>query len=424
MIYKRVILIYLVLINYLYALDARMEIIKTKSNIPQVIVSISAESIKNNLAIKIKDLIEKDLSVSGHFRLPSYKYTTNFNQNPNFGQLKENNIDMFLNISIKNIDTNSLIAQVRLYDVNSNSLVLNKAYSTASLDRFPFLSHKIAITVNDYLGAPTIEWMDNLVIFSRYKDARKGEIVISDYTLTYQKIIISGGLNIFPKWSDKMQESFYYTSLSEDMPVLMKYNLFTGKSERIISSDGMVVCSDISIINSQIILTMAINSQPEIYTYDIRDRIKRRITKYKGIDVGGSFVENNEKIVFVSDRLKSPNIFAKTIGQKGVERLVYHGKNNSQCTTYNNYIVYSSRESSNEFGRNAFNLYLISTDSDFIRRLTSTGRNQFPKFSQDGDSVLFIKTHKGKSYLGIIRLNYNKSFLFPLKSGKLQSIDW
>jgi TolB protein len=37
---------------------------------------------------------------------------------------------------------------------------------------------------------------------------------------------------------------------------------------------------------------------------------------------------------------------------------------------------------------------------------------------------LFIKNYKGKSYLGIIRLNYNKSFLFPLKSGKLQSIDW
>jgi TolB protein len=208
------------------------------------------------------------------------------------------------------------------------------------------------------------------------------------------------------------------------IPVLKKHNLYTTSSTNIISSDGMVVCSDISQQTSKIILTMAPNSQPDIYIYDLKTKIKSRLTKYKGIDVGGSFVENDTKIVFISDRLKKPNIFAKTIGQKGVERLVYHGKNNSQCTTFNNYIVYSSRESNNEFGRNAFNLYLISSQSDFIRRLTTTGRNQFPKFSQDGDSILFIKSYKNKSYLGIIRLNYNKSFLFPLKSGKLQSIDW
>ena len=71
-----------------------------------------------------------------------------------------------------------------------------------------------------------------------------------------------------------------------------------------------------------------------------------------------------------------------------------------------------------------FNLYLISTQSESIRRLTTQGVNQFPKFSQDGESILFIKNYNDKSYLGIIRLNYSKSFLFSLKSGKLQSIDW
>jgi TolB protein len=139
--------------------------------------------------------------------------------------------------------------------------------------------------------------------------------------------------------------------------------------------------------------------------------------------VGGSFIENDTKIVFVSDRLKYPNIFAKKIGQRGVERLIYHGKNNSQSSTHGDYIVYSSRETDNEFGDNVFNLYLMSTYSDYVRRLTTSGRNQFPKFSSNGESILFIKNDT-KSYLGIIRLNYNKSFLFPLKSGKLQSIDW
>ena len=129
-------------------------------------------------------------------------------------------------------------------------------------------------------------------------------------------------------------------------------------------------------------------------------------------------------MVFVSDRLKRPNIFAKSINGKAVERMVYHGRNNSSATTYNDMIVYSSRDSNSEFGGNTFNLYMISTKSSFIKRLTSSGINQFAKFSSDGESVLFTKKHKGRSYLGILRLSYDKTHLFPLKVGKLQSIDW
>jgi TolB protein len=108
----------------------------------------------------------------------------------------------------------------------------------------------------------------------------------------------------------------------------------------------------------------------------------------------------------------------------GIEQLVYYGKNNNSCSSFENYIVYSSRETENEFSSNTFNLHLISTDTNFVRRLTATGINQFPKFSSDGESILFIKHFKDQSSLGIIRLNYNKSFLFPLNVGKIQSIDW
>lgn len=59
-----------------------------------------------------------------------------------------------------------------------------------------------------------------------------------------------------------------------------------------------------------------------------------------------------------------------------------------------------------------------------MKRLTSSGINQFPKFSTDGETLLFIKTYAGESSVGIIRLNYNKSFLFPLTGGRIQSIDW
>ena len=422
---KNIIIVYFILTTFLFAIDARMEIIKKRSNIPKINIAISKESVDNKIVYKIKELIKKDLEVSGHFRnSKNITNTYSFNDSPVYLFLQKKNLDLFLNLKSDVDKFGHIIIHTKLYDINSNKLVLSKAYSSSSADRYPFLAHKISIEINKYLNAPSIKWMDKLIIFAKYLNSKQSEIVISDYTLTYQKSVVKGGLNIFPKWANLNQDAFYYTSYSGLLPVLKKQNLYTGKVRKIISSDGMVVNSDVSKISSKIILTLAPNSQPDIYVYDTKKKLKTRITKYKGIDVGGNFVENDTKIVFVSDRLKYPNIFAKKLGQKGVERLVYHGKNNSQSTTYNNYIVYASRESGNEFGRNVFNLYLISTQSDFIRRLTSNGRNQFPKFSEDGDSILYIKNKKGKSYLGIIRINYNKSFLFPLKVGKLQSIDW
>jgi len=401
-----------------------MEIVKNKSNLPTISVVAANDSYKyKSIDTKILKLIQKDLQVSSHFNDNPITIETEFIEMPKYKSLKDNGIDLYLVFQVTQDVQKRYIVNIKLYDVNTSNIVLNKSYATTTFDRHVFLAHKIAIDVNRYLKAPPIDWMDKFVIFSRYLDSKTSEIVIADYTLSYQKVVVKGGLNIFPKWASSEQNAFYYTSYKGLTPALMKQNLYTNRLETILSSDGMIVCSDVSDDGTKLVLTMAPNSQPDIYVYNTITKIKTRITKYSGIDIGGNFVENDSKIVFVSDRLKYPNIFAKKIGQNGVERMIYHGRNNSQCTTSDDYIVYSSRETDNEFGSNVFNLYLISTKSDYVRRLTTNGRNQFPKFSSNGESILFIKT-TDKSYLGIIRVNYNKSFLFPLKTGKLQSIDW
>jgi TolB protein len=413
----------IIFLNSIFAIDAKMEIIKQNQSLPSI--SINIASIDNkNLALEIKKILEQDLLISGHFLTSNINYNIDFDSEPNYTTLEKKSIDLFSNIILYKSGVSGIKLHLKLYDINSKKLILNKIFNTSNKNKYPFLSHRVAISINKKFNAPSIDWMDRFVLFSKYTASKKSEIIISDYTLTYQQVITKGGLNVFPKWADSSQNSFYYTSYRTGTPTLIKQNIYTAKKEIITSSEGMIVCSDVSSDGKKLLLTMAPNSQPDIYIYNLEDKIKRRITKYKGIDVSGSFVENDTKVVFVSDRLRYPNIFAKKIGYRGVERLVYHGKNNSACSAYKNYIVYSSRETNNEFGKNSFNLYLISTTSDFIRRLTTTGVNQFPKFSADGETILFIKRYNGKSYLNLTRLNYNKSFKFTLKSGKLQSIDW
>jgi TolB protein len=278
--------------------------------------------------------------------------------------------------------------------------------------------------INEKLKLPSIKWMDRLVVFARYVGAKQSQILISDYTLTYKKVIIQGGLNLFPKWANKDQNAFYYTAYDNGLPTLYKYDLYSASKTKLTSSPGMLVCSDVSSDGLKLLLTMTTNDQPDIYLYDVVSGQKRRITSFKGIEVNGSFVDNEQKVVFVSDALGYPNIFAVNIDGSGFEQMVFHGKNNNTCSTSGKYIVYSSREGSSEFGRNVFNLYLMSTTSDYVRKLTATGKNLYPRFANDGETVMFIKEFQRQSALGVIRLNANRSYLFPLKVGKIQSLDW
>lgn len=422
----RLLILFSFFITTLFAqVDANLEIVKKANTIPKIVVSVSSDTNEISTLSRIKEVISKDFIVSGHFDVVSNDLVAvNYNDIPDIIRLSNAGIDLYLNLSAQRNDNGSYTLFTKLYDVNSQSLVLEKNYTTMKENRYPFLAHRTAISVNDHFKAPSIAWMDKFVVFSVYNGSKKADIMIGDYTLNFKKRIVSGGLNIFPKWADSTQKSIYYTSYNYEKPTLVKLNIFSSKKEIIMQSDGMIVASDISVDGSKLLITASPNNQPDIYFYDTNSKKSVKVTSYSGIDVGGQFIENDSKIVFVSDRLGYPNIFSKSIYSKGVERLVFHSRNNSSATSFNDNIVYVSRENDNELANRSFNLYLMSTKSDDLKRLTSSGINQFPKFSEDGESLLFIKNFNNISSLGIIRLNFNKSYLFPLDNKKIQSIDW
>jgi len=408
-----------------YPIDATLKVLKRNFYVPKIYIEdYSSDLVAKYIRVKIAKLIVGDFTVSGHMKAVENKLTTFFDKHPDYTMAKKNKIDLVLKYKVVLRKDDSLKIQINIFDVNDKDIAYSKTYITSNKSRYPFLVHNLTIDLNNHLNAPSIEWMQKFVIFSKYKNAKTSNIMIADYTLSYQKTIIQGGLNIFPKWSSSKQQSFYYTKAIKK-PTLYKVDIYTGKQKKILSSEGMIIASDVSKDEENILITMAPDDQADIYMYNIESKRLTQITKYKGIDVSGNFIDNDEKVVFVSDRLGTPNIFMKRLDKRAkTEILINHGKNNNSVTTFGNYIVYVSRERKEDFRRTRFNLYLISTKTDYIRALTSNGVNQFPKFSSDGESIIFIKHYKNQSSIGIIRLNYNESYLFPLKKGKIQSIDW
>ncbi len=405
-----------------FAVDATLEVVKKVEYAPKIVVENCSSDVNKGVGDRVSRVLFFDLRVSTHF---DAKESGCVAGEPNYVEYKQKGYDMVAKVK-SSVQGDKLYSELKLYDVNANRLVYDNAQSpfeVADAKRYPFLSHELAIVINNSIKAPSVDWMRKYVIFAKQAGPGKTEIVLSDYTLSFQMSIAKGGLYVFPKWANKEQTAIYYTEYLRK-PTLMYYDIYKGEKRKIIESDGMLACSDVSADDSKLLLTMAPAAQPDVYLYDVNTKKAQLITNYGGIDVSGHFLDDEKRVVFVSDRMGGPNIFAQTIGGSGVEKLTGHGKNNSTCSAFGNYVVYSSRETDNEFGRNTFNLYLISTKSDYIRRLTASGVNQFPKFSSDGESILFIKHDDHESALGIIRLNGNKEFITPLKVSKIQSIDW
>lgn len=400
----------------LWAVDATLKIEKDVEQRSRIAL-IDGSALGNQTFFHI---LLSDFKISGHFLVDKIHHQGTFSSNyllPLF-QSRE----YVLKYTFSQEQGSHL--GIRLLRVRDNKEVFHKSYTIPSRGKYPFLAHKAVSDINHFLHYQPIDWINRYVVFSRYTTPRKSEIVLADYTMTYQRVLIRGGLNLFPQWADKKQTSLYYTSYNEMLPTLYLLNIYNGRKEKVLSSEGMLVCSDVSADGSKLLLTMAPEGQADIYEWNRYTHQKRRLTHFHGIDVNGKYLAGEQQFIFVSNRLGSANIFKKALGGAGVSKAVYHGRNNNACDTYGNEIVYISRESNHAFKSNLFNLYYTTLSGAETKPLTSTGNNQFPRFSMDGSVVQFIKRRGASSSIGYINLKSHQSLLFPLSGKKIQSIDW
>jgi len=361
-----------------------------------------------------------DFKISGHFLADTKHHKGEVGSNFVSPALK--NKEYIVKYNLTQSSGSKLI--VRLLKASTGSEVFKKSYGIPGKAKVAFLIHKAVSDMNKALKYPDISWINRYIVYATYTSSGRSEIRLSDYSFSYRKTIIKGGLNLFPKWADKAQRHIYYTSYKGLRPTLYKLNIYSGAKSKIISSEGMLVCSDVSANGSKLLLTMAPHGQADIYELNLASGTKKRVTKFSGIDVNGRYSQNENSVVFVSNRLGYPNVFKKSLHSSSASQVVYHGRSNNACDAYGNKVIYSSRESSSTFGDNKFNIYLTTLGRSSTRPLTTTGANQFPRFSKDGAVVLFLKQRAKRTSIGYMNLTSFQSLLFPFNGNKIQSIDW
>lgn len=414
----KIVFFFLTLIQLTWGADATLEVVKGVEGVaPLAIEDGSPQS--NELSRNFTKMLAADMHVVSLFSVDESYAVAPFDALTPAASHKD--AQYLLRYRLTAEGASGLKADIRL--LQNGSELFSKTYILKQNEMAVFLSHTIAYDINAKMGGSPIDWIKRKVLFIRLTSPRHSEIIAADYTLSYQKVIVKGGMYGFAKWANREQTDLYYTSLSDFKPTIYKMNLLSAQKEKVLSSDGMAVCSDVSEDGKRILVTLAPEGQPDIYLFDTVSGNKTRITDYSGIDVNGQFLGDGS-IAFVSNRFGYPNIFSVRPNSSAINQLVYQGKNNSSLSSYKNFLVYKARENSTNFAGNTFNLHLLSLNSGNVKRLTASGENDFPRFSPDGEAILYIKQEGARSSIGVIRFGVNKSFAFPLKIGRIQSIDW
>ena len=281
-------------------------------------------------------LLIKDFNIGNQFEIDSKLTLENYDDN-----IKDNYGDQDYSVKYR-FNRKLNILDIKLIDRVSNKIILEKEYNSTIENKYPFLIHRAVSDIFKALKLIDISWINRYLIFSKFISHFETEIWISDYTLTFKKPILERGINIFPKWSNAEQTSFYFTSYNALIPNIYRYNIESGYKTKIAESNGIIICSDVSEDYRKLILSMSPNGQSDIYELNIIRNEFKKITRNKEIDINGKYINKN-KILFLSNRFKKIDIFLKYINkEKDATKIIFDRQEHSSMDVQNSTLIYLS----------------------------------------------------------------------------------
>ncbi len=203
-------------------------------------------------------------------------------------------------------------------------------------------------------------------------------------------------ITLSPAWSSN-GKYLAYTSYENGKPDIFVKNLKNGKVDVVSSKKGTNITPAWLPGKDLLGASLSYKGYQGIYlltrTGKIRKRLTRKWSKW-GIDVSPSFSPDGKKMVFVSKRAGTPQLFIKDLSSGNVRRLTYQGKYNTSpsWSPTGDKIAYSSSVD----GR--FEIFVVGTDGrDPVQLTRDSGDNESPSWSPDGSLIAFSSTREGSS---------------------------
>ncbi|MBN2420551.1 MAG: PD40 domain-containing protein, partial [Deltaproteobacteria bacterium] len=230
------------------------------------------------------------------------------------------------------------------------------------------------------------------------------EIYICDFDgYNIKKLTSDKSIALFPRWSPK-GDGFSFTSYKEGNMKLYYMDLATGNMNRV-SGGREGISSSWSHDGKGLDLTMRENGNADIYNVSPDGKIIKKLTRHWGDDLSPSRSPDNKKMVFVSDRSGTPQVYIKDLVTESEERITFDFKEcASPVWSTSNKIAFVA------ITEGIHDIYTMDPDGRGIKMLTQgNGNNEEPCWSPDGRYIVFSSSRSGGYHLYIMNANgYNQ----------------
>ncbi len=370
-------------------------------NYPIAIAPLAArEGSPADLATKFTDILGRDLTLSGQFRIVDREahieeaepYTADAINFPNWSVIGA----LALVKGWYSLSGDTLSVEVRLFDVYQRRQIVGKRYNGGVGD-LRRMAHRFADEIMAQLTGERGPFDSRIAFLSARGKGFKELYVMSLDGGDTKQLTNHRTINLSPAWSNDVR-SLLYTSYRR-RPALFSIDLTSSREKPIWQKAGVNVGGCYSPDGSMIALAVENDGNTDIVLLRPDGQLIRRLTDSYGQDLSPTWSPDGTQIAFTSDRSGRPQIYVVGVGGGEVQRVTSSGNENTSATWSpdGKRIAYVGRAGG------TLNIFTTDPEGADVRQLTqSSGKNEEPSWSPDSRYIVFSSTRTGRQKLFVV----------------------
>ena len=372
-----------------------------------------------NISNQIDNIIKNNLKRSGEFEIFESSDLLSIPSNESeviFNDFKILNIDYLVMGKIKK-DGSSLSVIYEVYEIKKG-----KKIRTSTVFGIPNKNRQLGHYISDgiYEEITGIKGIASTKILY-ITENESFNLVIADADGSNEQILLKSNEPIIsPAWSPDSKK-VAYVSFESGMAKVYIQDIASGERELAIKNPYQISSPSWSPDGKFLSLTMYQDGNAEIYILNLKNKNLTRLTKHYSIDTESSWSPKGSKIIFTSGRSGSPQLYELDLRRSNAKpkRLTFDGNYNAKGSYLpnNEGIVFVHRENKN------FQIAIKYFSENFIRPLTNAQLDESPSISPNGNVIVYAIKDKGMGLLAGVTLSGAK-FRLPARKGSVREPSW
>ncbi|UVI40619.1 Tol-Pal system beta propeller repeat protein TolB [Qipengyuania spongiae] len=346
------------------------------------------------LGTELARVITSDLRNNGLFKptgpdslpRPTYPEITA----PNFATWSNRGAEMLVQGYVRARGDGRLTIGCYLYDMQLRSELVREGWVVPPAD-WRRAAHKCADLVYSRLTGES-PFFDSRIAYiaeTGPKDNRTKRLAIMDSDGANHRFITTGqSTALTPRYSPDYRK-LVYLSYVDGNPRIYVYDIGTGSQTLVTQSANPTFAPRWSPDGRWILYSMAVGGNTDIYRVSASGGGRsEKLTDAPGIDIGGSYSPDGNRIVFESDRSGVQQCYVMDADGSNQRRISF---GSARCATPE----WSPRGDQIAFTNTSnFNVSVMSPSGGNVRRLTSGWQDEAPTWSPNGRIVQFFRTER------------------------------